>query len=56
VICWFAGKLLFSQNLTNATTKKGEEIFDYIYDIFDQNILDLLEFSNLNNLKLSNEQ
>ena len=51
-----SSKLLFSQNLTNATTKKGVEIFDYIYDIFDQNILDLLEFSNLNNLKISNEQ
>lgn len=51
-----SSKLLFSQNLTNATTKKGVEIFDYIYDIFDQNILDLLEFSNLNNLKITNEQ
>lgn len=50
-----SSKLLFSQNLTNATTKKGVEIFDYIYEIFDQNILDLLEFSNLNNLKISNE-
>jgi len=51
-----SSKLLLSQNLVSATTKNGKEIFDYIYDIFDQEILDLLEFSNLNNLKITNEQ
>ena len=50
-----SSKLLFSQNLLGATTKKEVAIFDYIYDIFDEKILDLLEFTNLNDLKISNE-
>lgn len=48
-------KLLFSQKLANATTKSGLEIFDYVVDIFDQDLIDLIEFSNMNNLKISNE-
>ena len=51
-----SSKLLFSQNLTTATTQNGIEIFDYIYHIFDKDLLDLLEFSNINNLKISNAE
>lgn len=50
-----SSKLLFAQSLVNATTKKGVEIFEYIYNIFDEKIMDLLEFSNMNNLKISDE-
>ena len=49
-----SSKLLFAQNLVNATTKKGVEIFEYIYNIFDEDLMDLLEFSNMNNLKIGN--
>jgi len=48
-----SSKLLFAQNLVNATTKKGLEIFEYIYLIFDDKIMSLLEFSNMNSLKIS---
>lgn len=51
-----SSKLLFAQSLVTATTKKGTEIFEYIYEIFDDKLMDLLEFSNMNNLKIGNSK
>lgn len=51
-----SSKLLFAQNLVDLTTKKGTEIYDYIFDVFDDKLLDLLEFSNVNNYKISDDK
>lgn len=48
-----SSKLLFATTITNAKTERGLSLYRYISDIFDDSILDLLEKSNLNEMKVA---
>ena len=38
-------KLLFAQNIVNSQTSSGESLIDSLYDIFEKQLLDVLELS-----------
>lgn len=40
--------LMFSQSLVNAETPAGTSLYDYFYEVFDDDILELLQRNNMN--------
>lgn len=44
--------LMFSQSLVNTETPVGTSLYDYFYEVFDEEILDLLMRNNMNEAKL----
>ena len=38
-------KLLFAQNLQNTTTDGGDSLFDWLFDIFEEDLIALLDLS-----------
>ena len=44
--------LMFSQSLVNTETPVGTSLYDYFYDVFDDEILDLLMRNNMNEAML----
>ena len=50
-----SSKVLFARNLTSATSVRGTEVFDYVTDIVDDELLELLQVSNVNEMKIIRE-
>ena len=50
-----SSKVLFARNLTSATSVRGTEVFDYVTDIVDDELLELLQVSNVNEMKIISE-
>lgn len=50
-----SSKVLFARNLTEAVSKSGTEIFEYVCDIVDEDLLNLLQISNMNEVKIKKE-
>ena len=47
--------LLFAQSLADAETDSGAGLYDYFFDIFDDELLDLLQRNNMNDARVSGE-
>lgn len=47
--------LLFSQSLINAETPAGTALYDYFFEIFDDELLELLQRNNMNDAKVRGE-
>lgn len=47
--------LMFSQSLVNAETPAGTSLYDYFYDVFDDNLLELLQQNNMNDALVRGE-
>ena len=50
-----SSKVLFARNLTSETSVRGTEVFDYVTDIVDDELLELLQVSNVNEMKIIRE-
>ena len=48
-----SSKLLFATTIVNAKSKRGESLYKYVSDVFDDSLLELLERSNLNEMKVA---
>ncbi len=48
-----SSKLLFASTITNARAGRGVSLYKYVSDIFDDSLLDLLEKSNLNEMRVA---
>ena len=40
-----SARLLFAQNITNAQTEDGDSLLDYLFDIFEEDLLEMLEMT-----------
>lgn len=47
--------LLFSQALINAETPVGTSLYDYFYEVFDDDLLELLQQNNINDARVRGE-
>ena len=47
--------LMFSQSLINAETPAGNSLYDYFYDVFDDDLLELLQQNNMNDALVRGE-
>lgn len=47
--------LLFAQSLASAETDSGEALYDYFFDVFDDELLELLQRNNMNDAKVSGD-
>ena len=47
--------LMFSQSLVNAETTSGKPLYDYFYDVFDDDLLELLQQNNMNDALVRGE-
>lgn len=47
--------LMFSQSLVNAETPAGTSLYDYFYDVFDDDLLELLQQNNMNDALVRGE-
>jgi len=47
--------LMFSQSLVNADTRAGSSLYDYFYEIFDDDLLELLQQNNMNDALIRGE-
>lgn len=45
-----SSKLFFTQNIVDAKTEKKTDIYDYISDVFDDKLLELIEFRDRNSM------
>jgi len=48
-----SSKLLFATTITNARSERGISLYNYVSEIFDDSLLDLLEKSNLNEMRVA---
>ena len=40
-----SSRLLFAQNLTNTTTEDGDSLIDYLFDIFEEDLIQMLDLT-----------
>ena len=40
-----SSRLLFAQNITSATTEDGDSLLDYLFDIFEADLLEMLDMT-----------
>ena len=50
-----SGILMFSQALINAQTPGGTLLYDYFYEVFDDDLLELLQQNNMNDALVCGE-
>ena len=43
-----SSRLMFAQSITNVISDEGNSVYDYIYEIFDDELVELLQKSNMN--------
>lgn len=48
-----SSRLMFAISLSNAKTDDGEDVFSHVYEIFDDELIELLQENNLNELRIS---
>lgn len=51
-----SSKLLFAVSLTEAQSEHGTMIFDHVYEVFDETLLELLQSNNLNDRRIMGEK
>ena len=47
--------LMFSQALINTETPAGTSLYDYFYEVFDDDLLELLQQNNMNDAMVRGE-